>query len=745
MTNRTADPGRIPGALGSRVSRRTFLRASGLAGGGLVLWVSGACAPNAPARSSASAPTAAPAAAAPTPRAIPKDVDAWLRVGEDGNVTLFTGKVEFGQGIQTAFAQLVAEELDLPFDHVAVMMGSTDQVPFDRATTGSQSVRSTGPLVRQAAAEMRQWLLELGAQKLGVPAEALATANGAVVVKSQPARSAGYGELAAGRLSERQMSGQVPLKSPDQFTVIGQDIPRVDVPLKVNGAMKYGYDTTVPGMLHGKIVRPPSLGATLASIDFGEAQKMPGVAGVFRDGDFAGLAAERLDQAQAALAAVKASWRELDWPQTSENIFDLLKSTPDQGKTSAKGDADQGLASASKRVKAVVRAPYVAHAPIEPESALAWPQGDKLEVWASTQAPFELQGSLAAALERPVDSIVVRTAMSGGAFGRKAIPDVGLEAARLATGIGKPVRVNWTREEEFQLDRFRPAMLIELEAGLDPQGRIAGWKWDLYAAAYYQPMGPNPMPSAANQGSDATQIYALPNASTTFYQSQSPLPVHLWRANGGPVNALARETALDELAEAAGQDPVSFREQLLASNPRMLAVMRAAVQKAGWTPGVGQTGRGIGLALDFADGTWVAEVARVAVDPTSGQVRVEHIDAAVDCGLVVNPAGARAQIEGGIIGQGVSSTLKEMVTFANGKITNDSFARYAPLTILEAPSVDVVFVEDKTQPMQGLGEPAVCPVSAAISNAIYDAVGVRLRDLPFNPDRVLAALQARGG
>jgi CO/xanthine dehydrogenase Mo-binding subunit len=344
----------------------------------------------------------------------------------------------------------------------------------------------------------------------------------------------------------------------------------------------------------------------------------------------------------------------------------------------------------------------------------------------------------------PEENVTVHAAMSGGAFGRKALSDVGLEAARLAKGIGQPVRVNWTREEEFQLDQFRPAMLIELKTGLDASGNIPAWQYDLYAAAYYAPLGPNPMSASANAGADASGIYGLDNIQTTFYQSQSPLPVHNWRANGTPVNALARETALDELAEMAGTDPVTFRERLLANNPRMLAVMHAAVQKAGWTPGVGRSGQGIGMALDFSDGTYVAEVAHVSVDPGTGTPRVSHIDVAVDCGLVVNPAGARAQVEGGVIGQGVSSTLYEGIGFANGRVTNPAFRQYGMLRMNDAPTVDVVFVEDKSQPMQGLGEPAVGAVSAAISNAIYDAIGVRMRELPITSDRIQTARQASG-
>jgi len=338
--------------------------------------------------------------------------------------------------------------------------------------------------------------------------------------------------------------------------------------------------------------------------------------------------------------------------------------------------------------------------------------------------------------------VIVYPRMSGGAFGRKAIlTDAEVEAARLSKALGQPVRVNWNRAEEFQFDHFRPAMLVELTAGLDDLGNIVGWDWATHAAAYYPEGTSQATTTGAQWGANVLDMYDLPNAQSMFYQSVSPLPPWFWRDNGAPVNALARETAIDELAELAGTDPVSFRERLLVNNPRLAAVMHAAIEQAGWTPGVGSTGQGIGIALDVSDGTYLAEVARVTVDANTGTVQLKHVDAAIDCGLVVNPDGARCQIEGSIVMQGTSSTLKEEIRFAGGKVLNSSFAEYGPARSLEVPSVNVVFVEDRTLAPGGIGEPAVGGVSAAVSNAIYDAVGVRVRDLPFRPDRVLKALQ----
>lgn len=779
-----------------RLSRRRFMQVTGTAGAGLVVGWSSACSANqagpvapttappapttapaapttapaapttapAPAATTAPAATVAPAATAaakpaapaaattpaagtptaPVRRTPPKDVDAWLSVGTDGLITLGTGKVEFGQGIQTAFAQLVAEELSVPFERVKVVMGQTDRVPFDIATVGSLSMRATGPMVRQAAAEMRQWLVELGAQKLNATVDAVTTRGGAVLVTGDPAKTVTYADLAASKKVGREFGAQSKLKNPKDYTIVGQRIPRVDIPEKVTGAMKYGYDASVPGMVHGKILRGPSIGAKIDQLDTSAAEKMPGVVGLFRDGDFVGLAATRAEQAQAAIEAVKVTWKETPSPYTSENIHQALKTTKDAGSLMKEvGNVSQALATATKKVTASFSSPYITHGQIEPMTALVSVQPDKTEVWTSTQNPFGVQESVAQAVGMAREKVIVYPMMSGGAFGRKNITDAVVEAARLAKGLNKPVRVNWTRSEEFQLDSFRPAMLIEIAAGLNDRNELIAWQYDLYATAYL-PGATRPSPSAANLGANVLEFYPdLPNAKTMFYQGVAPLPPYFWRANGGPVNVMAREIVIDELAELAGQDPIAFRRKLLANNPRLLAVMEAVVAKSGWQPAVGSTGRGFGIAISHVNNTYVAEVAQVTVDKLTGQVRVKHVDVALDCGLVVNPAGLESQVEGAIVMQGTSSTLKEQITFANGRVTNPAFSDYDPLTFIEAPSVGVVTVEDKNQPMGGIGEPAVDPTSGAISNAIYDAVGVRLRDLPFTPAKVLAAIRAK--
>lgn len=726
------------------MSRRGFMKAVGVSAGLMVAWsstrVSGHGSPGhgiPAARTQFGGPSA------------PMDLDSYLLVNDDGSVTLMTGKVEFGQGIQTGFGQLVAEELSLPFESVEVLCGTrTDLVPYDTPTVGSMSTRFTGPRLRQAAAEMREWLIELGSEELGVEAEKLDVQDGSVVVVDEPETSVAFSALASGKLAARELREDVVLKDPADYTVVGQSIPRVDVPSKVDGSAIFGIDASIEGMVYGKVLRAPARGSTLESVDFSAAEGMPGVVGVLHDGNFAGIAAESLEQAEAAIAAVQAEWTLPATTTTHETIFELLRSTGDEGQVleeegTTPEDPAAGLETAAHTISVSFTAPYVSHAPMEPKTALVSIDGDKIDVWTPTQSPFNVQSAVADALGVPPEQVVAHSVASGGAFGSKGT-DAEVEAARLAQAVGRPVKIIWTRQEEYQNGRFRPAMAIDIEAGVGESGSVDAWNYTLYSSAYYPEGAENPTACAANASANIRSVYDVPTSITTWFQSDSPFPPHFWRGNGAAVNTFAREVTLDELAELAGLDPVTFRGELLLNNPRMQAVLDAVVEKAGWTPGVGSTGEGVGVALTFENGSYCGAVAHVDVDESSGEIHVRHVDTSIDCGLVVNPLAVRNQAEGSVI-QSLSPTLREMVRFENGRVTNPSFGGARPITMMESPTVDVVFVEDKTQPMGGVGEPFVAPIPAAVSNAVYDAVGIRLRDLPFTPDRVLAALAERDG
>jgi isoquinoline 1-oxidoreductase len=731
------------------ISRRTLVQGAGVAAGLSIVWSSAPALAHqeaSPAASPAATPESSPVIDRPTP---PTTLDAYLRVNEDGTVTLYCGKVEFGQGIETGFRQLIAEELSLPFESVAATMGKTDEAPWDLGTFGSLSMRVTGPRIRQAGAAMHAWLLEIGAEFLGQDAANLSLQDGAVVVTADPATSVAYAELAFGQQSARELDPTLPLKAPETFTVIGQSIPRPDVALKVNGSMKYGIDATVEGMVWAKVVRPPAFGATLTDIDFAEAEAMPGVVGTYRDGDFAGLAAETNAQAEAALAKVKATWQEPATTTTHETIYDLLLNTPDAGEIL--GEEEENAAAAREvdvvsdltdPVTLQFRAPYVNHTPIEPRNALVEITADGANVWCSTQQPFAVQTAVAAIVDRDPATVVVTPMAAGGAFGSKVIPMAEVEAATLAREFGRPVKILWRRDEEIAHGQYRPAMLIDITAGLDKSGTIAGWGYDLYSAAYFPEGAEEAQGAAADWSADTREIYGGVAAKTMWYKSHSPLPPYFWRVNGASTNTWARESMMDVLAEKAGLDPVTFRLNHLGDNPRMAALVNAVVDKAGWTPGIGSTGQGIGIALGFDATTYVAEVARVEFDEATNQIHVRHVDVGIDCGLVVNPEAVKHQVEGSVV-LGTSAALKEVTTFENGRVTNPTFADYAPITMKESPTVDTIFVEDKANLMGGIGEPAVAPASAAIANAVYDLLGVRPLEQPFTPDRIAALISNR--
>lgn len=730
----------------SSLTRRSLLKVTGAAAGLAVVF-------RLPVQARQATPEAAPDLGVTNARGIDyngsiafnplsTEVDAFLHIDEDGKVTVKTAKIEFGQGIKTGFMQLVAEELDVALDAVDVNMAQTDVAAPEMGSYGSMSTKTTGPVLQRAAATMRAWLLELAAEQLGDGVDTLTVENGTITGASG---SVTFAELAGGALTEREIAEDAAVKDPISYKIVGQSIPRVDLGAKVTGKQVYGVDAEVEGMVYGKVVRPPSLDATLDNVDFSEAEAMPGVIGTVREGNFAAIAAERKDQVEAAIKAVKATWIESGSTVTSENIHDLLKETADAGmpldEEGTAGDPDTALATIDGVETYTYRLPYLSHSPIEPKSALVDVRDDAVEVWVSTQDAFSSRAMVAKFLGRDEAGVVVQGMHPGGAFGSKIVPQVELEAAMISRGVKRPVKLVWDRLEEFQFGQFRPAMQIEVTTGLGEDGTIAGWKWDGYTAGYYPEGAKVPTASASDWSANIREIYPdVAESRSTLYNGVSPLPPYFWRVNGATSNTYAREATIDILAEKAGVDPVTFRDGMLANNPRLAAVMHAAVDASGWTPGVGSTGQGYGLALGFDAGTYIAQVAKVEVDAETGELSIVRFDAALDPGLAVNPESISHQIQGGIV-QSLSAVLREEVVFENGKLTNGTFAQYAPIVMRDAPpEINVVVLSDPTQPMGGIGEPGVAPVIGAVANAIYDAVGARVFQAPFTPERILAAL-----
>ncbi|HWV34647.1 MAG TPA: molybdopterin cofactor-binding domain-containing protein, partial [Thermomicrobiales bacterium] len=729
----------------SSMSRRRLLKAAG-AGAGLVV-VFGV-----PVQARQATPEATPDIGVVNARGInyngsivappfSSEADAFIKINEDGTVTLATGKIEFGQGIRTGFMQLIAEELDVDFDQVEVSMAQTDVAAPEMGSFGSMSTRVSGPVFQKAAATMRAWLLELAAEALGDDVADLTVASGIV---TGPSGTKTYAELAGGQQSMREISEDATPKNPSTYTIIGKSIPRVDMTAKSTGQQVYGIDIEVEGMVYGKVVRPPSLDATLDDVDFTEALAMPGIVGSIRDGNFAAIAGERKDQVEAAIKAVKASWTESGSAITSENIYDRIKETADAGKPldqeDTAGDPDTVLAGIESAATYTYRVPFLSHSPIEPKSAVADVREDGVDIWVSTQDAFSSRAMVAKLLGRDENEVIVHGQHPGGAFGSKIVPQAELEAAMISQELGRPVKLIWDRIEEFQFGQFRPAMQVEITAGLDEEGAIAGWKYDAYAAAYYPEGSKVPTGSASDWSANIHEIYPdVAESKTILYQGVSPLPPYFWRVNGATTNTFARESTLDILAEQAGVDPVSFRDAMLANAPRLAATMHAAVDASGWKPGVGSTGEGYGIALGSDAGSFIAQVARVQVDPDSGELKILSVDAAIDPGLALNPEAITHQIEGAIV-QSLSAAIREEITFENGKLTNGTFSQYAPIVMRDAPAISVTVLSDPSLPMGGVGEPGVAPVLGAVANAIYDAVGARVFQAPFTAERILEAL-----
>jgi len=693
-----------------------------------------------------------------------RNLDGWLRINPDGSVTAFTGKVEIGQGIVTALAQIVADELDVDLARVTIISGDTATTPNEGVTSGSRSIEDSGAALRAACAEARAILVETAASKLSVPASSLRVENG--VVSAPGGGRATYGELTSEATFKREATGQAKPKPPSAHRFTGKSIPRRDIPAKVTGGPAYVHDMRLPGMIFGRVVRPPSPRAKLISVDEQAVRSMPGVVAVVRDGSFLAVAAEREEQAVAAARGLDktAKWQQTpSLPPTGRALFDHMRQQPSQ--TNVIGEKSESAPAAVKTLAATFTRPFQAHAAIGPSCAVAHWENGKLHVWSHTQGPFPLRGELAKALKIPPSDITVTHREGSGCYGHNGADDVALDAALCARATGgRPVKLQWMREDEFRWEPYGSAMVIDLQAGLDANGNVVDFRNELWShthstrpgesdgvnllAAWYVKDAQRPgtarnIPQPAGGGDrNAIPLYVFPRQRVVNHLlPDMPVRVSALRTLGAYANVFAIESFMDELALAAGADPVEFRLRHL-SDPRAKAVIETVAAKAGWRPGArggDGRGRGIGFAKYKNLATYVAVVAEVEVDRESGEVKVPRAWAAADAGLVVNPDGLSNQIEGGVI-QSTSWTLREAVEFDGTRILTGDWANYQILRMPEVPTVQVTLIDRPGEKSVGAGEAAQGPAVAAIANAVANATGRRIRDLPLTAGRVKAAL-----
>ncbi|WP_287992313.1 molybdopterin cofactor-binding domain-containing protein [Acidiphilium sp.] len=706
---------------------------------------------------------------------------AWLAVHPDNTATLFTGKVDVGTGTETALAQIAAEELDFPVDRLGVVMGNTAETVNQGPSYGSRTIRYAGPQIRQAAAAGRAALLDLAARHFGTKADALTVRDGVVSVKGAPGKTVTYGKLVDGKRLDMKIGAsgtsfgmkvapQAKPKNPADYTVVGRSVPRKDIPGKILADFTYIQDVRVPGMLHGRVVRPYGVHAKLESVDVSAVKDIPGFVQLIRRDNFLGVVCETewgAIQAAAKLGSVlhpkgpdayPAKWSKWDGLPPMDRIWDVVRDAP--GKTTMvanRGSVDNAMATAAKTLKATYQTPFQMHGSIGPSCAVADVNKERAIFWSGTQMPHEARRDMAKLLGMKPDQIELRWFEAAGAYGRNGLEHAVADAALMSQAVGRPVRVQWMRWDEHGWEPKGPPIAQDLEAAIDAKGNVTAWRHRMWIPTFLDTtliaaelIGRPDLVGSVGHGLPAiTYAYQFENAEVSSHGDGKVALRTAWlRSPAQYETTFAMESFIDELAAATGQDPLDFRLKHL-KDPRAIDVLKAAAKQYGWKPrpargrspqgGNPVTGRGI--AWVNRDDSRVATIADVTVDPQSGTIRVERVVVAHDCGLVVNPDGIRNQVEGNVI-QSISRTLHEEVTFDRSHVTSRDWVGYPILRFSEVPdSIEVVIVNnDPKYPMHGAGEPATCPTAAVISNAVYDAVGIRLRELPFRPDRVKAAL-----
>jgi CO/xanthine dehydrogenase Mo-binding subunit len=743
-------------------------------------------------------PLAAQAAGAgPYPDVDFRQLDSWIVIRQDNTATFFVGKTDLGQGTGTAFRQVMADELDMPYDRTSCVMGSTDVTVDQGGSGGSDALQTDGYPMRRVAAEARRVLLDLASARFGVPVAQLTVSDGVVSVAADPSRRATYGELIGGRKFNVTLTGgninattgAAKLKDVQQLKIVGQSPQRYDIPGKVDGSMRWAVDAKVPGMLHARNVRPPVAGATLVSIDEASVKGVPGLVKVVSKGNYVAVVCEREEQAIQAARQLKVNWQKpamAPFP-SSENLYSFMRSATPTSSTppSVVGNLDVAMKGAAKVIEAEYEVPFQGHTSIGPAHAMADPSNDQLTIYSNDMKSYGLRDGVAEFLKMPRDRIRVLWMEGPQAYGRTAADDAGFEAAFLAKELGRPVRVQWMRNEETAWDTKGPAFLVKTRGGLDAQGNLVAFEYDARAAdfnhlGYNEPdtvlisqlMGMRRSTPARGSSALPNEMYDIPNRRmTTSVVSlplvwETPLRTGNLRDPNGPQSTFASESFIDELAAAATVDPVEFRMKMLTATrdddsgfkrARSIACIKAAAEAFKWdtrpSPKRRDSGEiltGRGIAYTYRSQTVVAQIAEVEVNRRTGRVWVKRIVCAHDCGLVINPEALRRVIEGGTL-HSVSRTLHEEVQFDTEKVTSVDWATSPTLTHTDTPeSIDIIIVNGDPNPKRpdlphyGAGETVCKPTLAAIANAIFDATGVRLRRVPFRNARVLAALKAAG-
>jgi nicotinate dehydrogenase subunit B len=665
---------------------------------------------------------------------VPNDIGAWIHIDEDGLVTVLTGKVEMGQNIRTSLTQAVAEELHVPVSMIHLVMGDTDLTPFDMGTFGSRTTPTMAPQLRKAAAAAREVLIDLAAQQLNVEPASVKIVD-ARFVNHDKSKSLTLAEVAKGRKLLKVIPENISTTQPNDWTIAGTSVTKVDARDFVTGKHQYASDIKREGLLYGKVVRPATFNAALISSDTKAAEAMPGVK-VVHDGNFIGVVAADQQTANRAANAIAVDWKSPGQPSNAQ-LFDLLRSRIDisrgrsgeggGGGSHPQGSIADGLAAADKKLEQTYTVAYIAHAPLEPRAAVAEWKDDKLTVWTGTQRPFGVRGELAEAFHLSEDKVRVIVPDTGSGYGGKHTGECAVEAARLARAAGKPVKLVWTREEEFTWAYFRPAGVIDIKSGVKTDGTITAWEFHNY-----------------NSGASGIQIkYDIPNNDIQFHPSNSPLRQGSYRGLAATANHFARETHVDELAHSVNMDPLAFRLKNI-KDERMRAVLEAAAKAFGWGQTKPAASHGFGISCGFEKNGYLATCAEIAIEKPAGKdadkntskVRIVRVVEAFDCGAVVNPVHLKNQIEGAIT-MAIGGTLFESIQFENGKILNPKFSSYRVPRFVDIPMIEVVLVDRKDIPSAGAGETPIVGLAPAVGNAIFQATGARLRSLPLVPKGVM--------